>query len=278
MSVLITKQSGETAPFSKESLRRSLLNSGADIIDADKICEKIEKEIYNGISTKVLYEKAFKLLKEIRSSIAARYSLKRALQDLGPEGFYFEKWVAKVFEVQGYDTTTGQTLTGKSSVNHEIDVIISNRDTDIVCECKFRNDIDAKISVTTPMYFLSRFNDLKDRGFTFFNRVFKPTQGYLITNAFFTSDSIAFANCYHINLISWNYPEEYSIKRLTDRQGLYPITCLTTLTKEEEKTLLSKNCILVRELVKNPILLDHFKFTDERKNIILNEAKELLAE
>lgn len=278
MSVLITKQSGETAPFSKESLRRSLLNSGADIIDADKICEKIEKEIYKGISTKVLYEKAFKLLKEIRSSIAARYSLKRALQDLGPEGFYFEKWVAKVFEVQGYDTTTGQTLTGKSSVNHEIDVIISNRDTDIVCECKFRNDIDAKISVTTPMYFLSRFNDLKDREFTFFNRVFKPTQGYLITNAFFTSDSIAFANCYHINLISWNYPEEYSIKRLTDRQGLYPITCLTTLTKEEEKTLLSKNCILVRELVKNPILLDHFKFTDERKNIILNEAKELLAE
>lgn len=276
MSILITKQSGETASFSKDSLRKSLLNSGADEIDAEKICQKIEKEIYNGITTKELYEKAFKLLKEIRSSIAARYSLKRALQDLGPEGFYFEKWVAKVFEVQGYDTITGQQLTGKSSVNHEIDVVISNRDTDIVCECKFRNDIDAKISVTTPMYFLSRFNDLKNREFTFFNRSFKPNKGFLITNAFFTSDSIAFAECYHINLISWNYPEEYSIKRLTDKQGLYPITCLTTLTKEEEKILLSKNCILVRELVRNPVLLDHFKFSDDRKKIILNEAKELL--
>lgn len=277
MSILITKQSGETASFSKDSLRKSLLNSGADEIDAEKICQKIEKEIYNGITTKELYEKAFKLLKEIRSSIAARYSLKRALQDLGPEGFYFEKWVAKVFEVQGYDTITGQQLTGKSSVNHEIDVVISNRDTDIVCECKFRNDIDAKISVTTPMYFLSRFNDLKNREFTFFNRSFKPNKGFLITNAFFTSDSIAFAECYHINLISWNYPEEYSIKRLTDKQGLYPITCLTTLTKEEEKILLSKNCILVRELVRNPVLLNHFKFSDDRKKIILNEAKELLA-
>lgn len=277
MSILITKQSGETAPFSKDSLRKSLLNSGADEIDAEKICQKIEKEIYNGITTKELYEKAFKLLKEIRSSIAARYSLKRALQDLGPEGFYFEKWVAKVFEVQGYDTITGQQLTGKSSVNHEIDVVISNRDTDIVCECKFRNDIDAKISVTTPMYFLSRFNDLKNREFTFFNRSFKPNKGFLITNAFFTLDSIAFAECYHINLISWNYPEEYSIKRLTDKQGLYPITCLTTLTKEEEKILLSKNCILVRELVRNTVLLDHFKFSDDRKKIILNEAKELLA-
>lgn len=277
MSIIITKQSGETAPFSKESLKRSLINSGADKEDADRICEQIEKEIYNGITTKELYEKAFKLLKGIKSSVAARYSLKRALQDLGPEGFYFEKWVAKIFEVQGYDTVTSQILTGKSTVNHEVDVIISNRENDMVCECKFRNDIDAKISVTTPMYFLSRFNDLKKQEYTFFNRPFKPIKGYLITNAFFTTDSIAFAECYNINLISWNYPEEHSIKRLTDRQGLYPITCLTTLTEKEEQILLSKNCILVRELVKNPVLLDHFKFTEKRKEIILKEANELLA-
>ena len=277
MSVVITKQSGERAPFSKESLRRSLINSGADKEDADRICDQIEQEIYNGISTKELYEKAFKLLKKIRSSIAARYSLKRALQRLGPDGFYFEKWVAKIFEVQGNDTVTSQTLIGKSSVSHEVDVVISNKETDIVCECKFRNDIDAKISVTTPMYFLSRFNDLKGKEFTFFNRPFKPVRGYLITNAFFTTDSIAFAECYHINLISWNYPEDHSIKRLTDRQGLYPVTCLTKLTKKEEQILLSKNRILVRELVKNPVLLDHFKFTEKRKAIILKEANELLS-
>ena len=215
-------------------------------------------------------------MKNLKSSFAARYSLKRALQDLGPEGFFFEKWVAKIFEVQGYDTITSQTLTGKSTINHEVDVIISNKTEDIVCECKFRNDIDAKISVTTPMYFLSRFIDLKDNSFTFFNRSFKPQKGYLITNAFFTTDSIAFAECYDISLISWNYPEDKSIKRLTDYHGLYPITCLTTLTKKEEQILLSKNCILVRELVKNPVLLDHFKFSAERKELILKEAEELL--
>src|SRR5690606_40076069 len=97
----------------KDSYQKSLMNYGTEEIYAKKICKKIEKEIYNGITTKELYEKAFKLLKEIRSSIAARYSLKRALQDLGPEGFYFEKWVAKVFEVQGSDTITGKTQTRK---------------------------------------------------------------------------------------------------------------------------------------------------------------------
>lgn len=277
MSIQIKKQSGETVPFDKKSLCRSLVNSGATQNDADEICNIITKEIYNGISTKELYEKAFSLLKNLKSSVAARYSLKRALQDLGPEGFFFEKWVAKIFEVQGYDTITSQTLTGKSTINHEVDVIISNKKEDIICECKFRNDIDAKISVTTPMYFLSRFIDLKENNFTFFNRPFKPQKGYLITNAFFTTDSIAFAECYDINLISWNYPENQSIKRLTDQQGLYPVTCLTTLTKEEEQTLLNKNCILVRELVKNPVLLDHFKFSKKRKELILKEAEELLS-
>lgn len=276
MNIQIKKQSGEIVPFDKNSLHKSLINSGANLEDANQICDKITNEIYNGISTKELYEKAFGLLKNLKSSFAARYSLKRALQDLGPEGFFFEKWVAKIFEVQGYDTITSQTLTGKSTINHEVDVIISNKTEDIVCECKFRNDIDAKISVTTPMYFLSRFIDLKDNSFTFFNRTFKPQKGYLITNAFFTTDSIAFAECYDISLISWNYPEDKSIKRLTDYHGLYPITCLTTLTKKEEQILLSKNCILVRELVKNPVLLDHFKFSAERKELILKEAEELL--
>lgn len=276
MNIQIKKQSGEIVSFDKNSLHRSLINSGTNLEDANQICDKITNEIYNGISTKELYEKAFGLLKNLKSSVAARYSLKRALQDLGPEGFFFEKWVAKIFEVQGYDTITSQTLTGKSTINHEVDVIISNKTEDIVCECKFRNDIDAKISVTTPMYFLSRFIDLKDNSFTFFNRTFKPQKGYLITNAFFTTDSIAFAECYDISLISWNYPKDKSIKRLTDYHGLYPITCLTTLTKKEEQILLSKNCILVRELVKNPVLLDHFKFSAERKELILKEAEELL--
>lgn len=276
MDVQIKKQSGELVPFSKESLQKSLVNSGSDHQTANEICQTIIKDLYNGISTKELYEKAFDLLKKSKASVAARYSLKRALQNLGPEGFYFEKWVAKIFEAQGYDTVTGQTLKGKSSVNHEIDVIISNKNIDIVSECKFRNDIDAKISVTTPMYFLSRFIDLKESEFTFFNRSFKPQKGYLITNAFFTSDSIAFANCYDINLISWNYPEDKSLKRLTDFYGLYPVTCLTALTKEEEQKLLSKNCILVRELVKNPVLLDHFKFSNDRKELILKEAEELI--
>lgn len=275
--IQVKKLSGELAPYSENSLKQSLLNSGASLENAEAIVSQITKELYDGIPTKELYQKAFSALKSTTSSIAARYSLKRALQNLGPDGFYFEKWVAKIFETQGFKTVTGQIFEGKSNVKHEIDVVATNDSDYCVCECKFRNDIDAKISVTTPMYFLSRFTDIQNKEFTYFNKAFKPNKGYLITNAYFTSDSIHFANYYNIELISWNYPEERSVKRITDSYGLYPITCLTSLTDDEEKVLLSKNCILVRELVNNPVLLDHFKFEADRKAAVLKEANELLA-
>src|SRR5690606_39904632 len=98
LKLTVTKYSGETAYFSRNRLKQSLLNSGADHKDDKQICDVIEDRIFDGITTKELYEIAFELLKNIKNSVAARYSLKRALQQLGPEGFYFEKWIAKVFE------------------------------------------------------------------------------------------------------------------------------------------------------------------------------------
>lgn len=270
----VKKFSGELVPFKEESLKASLLKSGANLEQTAHVLTCIKENIYEGISTRELYEKAFQELKTIKNSFAARYSLKKALRDLGPEGFYFEKWVTKLFQAQGFDAVSGQTLQGEA-VTHEIDVIASKNDRLLICECKFRNDIDAKISVTTPMYFLSRFNDLKNLQFKYFGKELNPTEGYLITNAYLTSDSIAFANKYDVKLISWDYPENRNIKRLVDEFAFYPITCLTTLTEEEMKTLLSKNCILVKDILTNPVLLDHFKFDEHRKKIILEEAKDL---
>jgi hypothetical protein len=98
---------------------------------------------------------AFEELKKISNSVAARYSLKKALLELGPAGFYFEQWIARVFQNIGYKTETGQLIKGHS-VTHEADVIANKNDKTYWVECKFRNAEDTKISVTTPMYVLSR--------------------------------------------------------------------------------------------------------------------------
>lgn len=272
--IKVKKQDGELMLFDADSLRSSLLQSGASATEAELVYEKVTENIYDGIGTKELYGRAFAALKKVRRSFAARYSLKSAIKELGPEGYHFEKWMAKIFQKQGMDAITSQTLQGKA-VTHEIDVVAARNDELWLCECKFRNDHSAKIGVTTTMYFLSRFNDLKPNEFTYFGKQLTPSRGCLITNAHFTTDSIAFAEYYGIELLSWSYPAENNIRSLTERFGLYPITCLTSLDNLQKQLMLSKNCLLVREIVDNPVLLNHFNFSKKMKQEILEEATEL---
>jgi hypothetical protein len=98
----------------------------------------------------------------------------------------------------------------------------------------------------------------------------------LITNAYFTSDSIDFAKYYNINLLSWDYPKENSIKKRVDKAVFYPVTCLTTLSDSEEQQLLKNQLILVKDIVSNPEKLDLLNLTKERKEKVLNEARELI--
>lgn len=271
----VKKLSGELLPYDESSLKGSLQKSGANEEQIETVMKEIDKILYDGIPTGMLYEKAFELLRSLKHSYAARYSLKKALRDLGPEGYYFEKWVTKLFQAQGFHAVSGQNLQGEA-VKHEIDVVASKDERLVLCECKFRNDVDAKISVTTPMYFLSRFNDLKNLKFEYFGKELNPTEGYMVTNAYMTTDSIAFAEKYGIQLISWDYPEKLNIKQLVDVYKFYPVTCLTNLTIEERNILLEKNCILIKDIVSNPVLMDHFKFDSERKKIIFEEANDLV--
>ena len=275
MNIYVKKYSGELVPFEPDKLKASLSRSEATPNEVEKVFEAIKPELHDGISTRKLYELAFEHLRTHRDSYAARYSLKKALRELGPEGFYFEKWIGKLFASAGYQTTTGKTVQGHA-VSHEIDVIASKGDSMFAIECKFRNDVDAKISVTTPMYFLSRVKDISGRSFSFFGNDQKFTDGWLVTNAYLTSDSIAFGEYYKLNLLAWDYPAQHSIKSQVDHMELYPVTCLTNLDDDEKKALLKNGCILVRDLVEKPDYLQFLDAKKEQRQRVLREAQELL--
>ena len=70
--IWVTKSSGEQAQFSKEKLRRSLIKSSAANKDIEYIISEIEKILYQGISTKAIYKKAFKLLRKASRPTAAK--------------------------------------------------------------------------------------------------------------------------------------------------------------------------------------------------------------
>jgi len=270
----IVKHSGLIVEFNPEKLKYSLLKSGATAPVVDGIMGQIQSEIYEGISTKKIYKMAFSLLKKTANSHAARYNLREAIRLLGPAGFFFEKYIARLFASQQYKTQTNLKLFGKC-VSHEVDVIIKKNDIISMVECKFHMGREAASDVKVPMYILSRFNDLKDKNHPVFTQSDSISQCWIVTNNRFTSDAIDFAKCTGLNLLSWNYPQKDNLKTKNDTNGLYPITCLTSLTLAEKDKLLILDIILVKEIVNKAEYLEKIGLSQNRIKNVLREASEL---
>lgn len=270
----IVKHSGNIVEFKREKLRDSLLKSGASRSIVEDVISQIEKQLYEGISTKKIYKLAFGLLKKNANSHAARYNLRAAIQLLGPAGFFFEKYIAKLFQSEGYETLTNLLLQGKC-VSHEVDVVVRKNNYLIMIECKFHAGRDAVSDVKVPMYILSRFNDLKTQKLAIFEEDNVLDNCYIITNNRFTADAIQFARCSNISLLSWDYPDNENLRDKIDRSQLYPVTCLTTLTLAEKDRLMNVGIILVKELLEDTDCLKSIDLSQSRVKNVIREASEL---
>lgn len=270
----IIKHSGNVVEFDRHKLKLSLLRSGADKPVVENVIQQIEKEIYEGIPTKQIYKLAFSLLKKYSKSHAARYNLRTAIQQLGPAGFFFEKFIARIFEADRYEAKTNLLLQG-NCVGHEIDIALKKNNTIVMTECKFHNSREANSDVKVTMYILSRFNDLKGKEHNIFTRHDKISRCLIVTNKRFTTDAITFANCSGIELLSWDYPKNNSLKVKIDHNNLYPVTCLTTLSRAEKEKLLILNILLVKELLNNREALQKINISENRIVNVLKEASEL---
>lgn len=270
----VTKFSGEIVLFDKEKLQKSLQKSGADESAVFQVMHEIDKQLYEGIPTKKIYKLAFQLLKKFSNAHAARYNLRSAVQALGPAGFFFEKFVAKLFELEGYQTQTNLIFDGKC-ISHEVDVLLKKENIISMIECKFHGNQDAKSDVKVPLYILSRFNDLREKDFSVFGSDYQIQHCWIVTNNRFTDDAIKFAICSGLNLLSWDYPKGNSLRNKIDSAQIYPVTCLTTLTQVEKDKLLIQEIITVKDLMRHSDWLSKIGLSKNRIKNILLEANQL---
>ncbi len=271
-TIEIIKASGEKAKFSLHKLRMSLQRTGADKTTIDRILNVVRDELYQGISTKQIYQRAFAMLKKKKSYFASKYKLKNAIYELGPTGFPFERFISAVLIYSGYEVVVGKIVQGKC-VTHEIDVIAQKNNETTLVECKYHSEHGLNCNVKVPLYINSRYNDVK----AFWNidnsNKNKLTEGWVVTNTRFTKDALDYGECAGLYLLGWDYPVDNALKDRIDRLGLYPITVSTLLTKREKQFLLSKNIVLCRELEGNTMFLDELRVSSIRQEKILKEIE-----
>ena len=273
--VYIKKYSGELEEFSYDKLRHSLQKSGAGETVINLIIKEISSQLFDGITTKKIYKKAFGLLKKLNRVSASKYSLKRAIYDLGPTGYPFERLVSAILKQRGYKTQVSVTLQGESSIMHEIDVLAEKEGNTYTIECKFHANAKTVSSVIIPLYINSRFKDVQKKWNANPNRTTFLKQGWIVTNTRFTEDAINYGKSAGLVLLSWNYPKNNGISKNIDKYGLYPITTLTSLTKKEKVLLIEKNIILTQDILLATETLKKLHFSATKINKILSEAQEL---
>lgn len=274
--IFVTKMSGDRAVFDEKKLRQSLMSSGADEASIGNIIQKVKLKMYDGISTKAIHKIAVTLLQKRSLPTASRYKLKKAIFELGPTGFPFERYMGELLKLQGYSITVGSVQQGHC-VKHEVDIIAEKGEQYMLLECKFHSEQGQFCNVKNPLYINSRFKDielvLKQQ--PAFDK--KILSGGLITNTRFSADALQYGNCMGMFMLSWDYPFNNALKHMIDKQQLYPITGLMTITKYEKNALLDNGIILCKHLTGNEGLLKKLHFSDVRITTTMNEASSLCA-
>lgn len=270
-NIEVVKYSGQKAKFSIEKLKNSLRKSGAEESLVNEISNQVRDELYQGISTKEIYNRAFALLKKKKNAYASKYKLKKAIYELGPTGFPFEKFIGALLFYSGFEVKTGQILLGKC-VTHEVDVVAKKNGQHIVAECKFHSEEGRNCDVKIPLYVHSRYHDILNF-YSESNNSKKPNEGWVVTNTRFTEDALNYGKCSGLHLLSWDFPKDNGIKDRIDHLGLYPITVSTLLTQREKQFLLSRDVVLCKQLINDSFYLDHLGISENRKERIFDEIK-----
>ncbi|MEB8329892.1 ATP cone domain-containing protein [Flavobacteriaceae bacterium KMM 6897] len=268
----IVKSSGERVKFSISKLAASLKRSGAEDELVQLIVDRVRDELYQGISTKEIYNRAFAILKKKKSIYASKYKLKKAIYEFGPTGYPFEKFVSAILEYSGYKTEVGKVMTG-ICVKHEIDVYAQKNGKVTIIECKFHSEEGRNCNVKIPLYIHSRYMDVKKHWDTKENSDLVFDVGWVTTNTRFTEDAILYGECAGLYLLSWDYPKDNGLKDRIDRLGLYPITVSTLLSAREKQFLLSRDVVLCQHLLHDKFFLDHLGISDSRKIKIMKEIE-----
>lgn len=265
----VIKSNGYVEPYQQEKIIRSLEKIGAERETIEEILTFLDRNLPSTVKTKDIFQQIFRFLEQKNKKLTTKYNLKNAVALLGPAGYSFEKFFAKILESYGYKTETNLILKGKC-LSYEIDVLAEKDNFDYLIECKFHQFLGKKNDVKTVLYIYARYLDLQIN--------FSQSTVWLVTNTKFTSGTIQFADCYGIKLTAWNYPLADNLPLLIETKRLYPITILTCCPRKVFSQLIKAGIILVSDLLNKEkrFLQKITSLTEAQINEILIEAERLL--
>lgn len=267
--IQVKKSAGHMQTYDEEKLINSLTYTGATEEQIQEILKEVNKKMYEGIPTRKIFSLAFKKLRQISRPLSAYYGTKRALSELGPDGFLFEKFIARLYEKLGYKAINNIVVEGQC-VEHEVDVVAENEHEKLLVECKFHASNDRRNDLKAALYIKARSLDIMDgpKGDDY-------DEFWLVSNTSFSDDAIRYATCAGLRLWGANFPPQNTLQDVVRDIKMDPITCLSSLRKTEKRMLLDSEILITEDIQNNPQVLTDIGLSSYRVDRVINEINKL---
>jgi len=264
----VIKSTGVLERFDHKKIYNTIRAAGGSKKLASSSVKEIKSKFKKNSSSEEILKFLVGYLKQ-EPGVSQRYNLKRAIMALGPTGFPFEKFFARVLEYYGYKTTVDNKLKGKKIIQ-EVD-IVAEKDKKWMIEAKFHNETGTITKLHPALYTYARFLDLGSYNFDF---------PWLVTNTKCSKDAIEYSKGVNLKITSWNYPVNENIQSLVGNKKAYPITILTNIKNDEVNKFYDANLVIAKDLLSLDLtrLSRRVKIDEKRLTKIVEEVKEICGE
>jgi hypothetical protein len=235
--IYVVKANGQRVPFDHHKVEATCIRAGASKKLAHFVSNEVYRQIRSGMSTRKIYKLVLKALASDKHGqiVKQRYRLKESIMLMGPAGFHFENYTARILQDYGYEIRGLRAELDGKCVQHEVDIMAfsGGNNKRYMIECKYHNLPGIFTGLKESLYTHARFLDL-DAHFD---------KEMLVCNTRVSKEVITYAKCVDQDVISWRYPSDNSLEKMIEEKYLYPLTILPL--SEGELSAFSGNNIMV---------------------------------
>jgi HJR/Mrr/RecB family endonuclease len=219
---------------------------GANIHVANEVAERIERRLYENISTQIILELIFQLMNEYKPAVGYLFDLRKGISLMEPKP-EFETFVRVLLSHSGFEVTPNQILRGKCG-EHEVDGIAKKDGVTYFVEAKHHLSYHALTGLDESRIAQAVLEDATD-GFMLGITELKIDRAMIVTNTKYSEHAIQYGTCKSILQIGWISPQYLGIKDMVEKSKLYPLSCLRGLSGETRIKLVNSGIVLIKQLL-----------------------------
>lgn len=248
---------------------------GITIEVAEKIAEKVETRIYDGIETERILTMIFSELERYKPATKHQVDLRKALSLMNPKPD-FERFVQLLLYEQGYTVTPNQIIRGRC-VEHEVDGIARINGVTYIVEAKHHLSFHTPTGLDAGRIARAIIEDVKE-GFAVGLTKLEIDGAIIVCNTKLSEHAKSYGECRGILHIGWSYPSTNSLQIIIEEKKLYPVTCLRDVDSTTRERLASAGIVMLKQLLsKEPKEISMAtRISEETLTLLSEKAKAVL--